>query len=324
MPIRSPVDNPPMGWGVFCGVLAGAFWGTVFIAPKWLAAFTPWELSFGRYLSYAAVAAITLVPTWRRTLAKLDRADLQAMFRQGAAGNVVYYVLLGHGVQLAGVTLTSLVIGMLPLSVTLVGRRDHGAVPLATLKWPLLVVAAGIACINADLFLHAGGSSASVGDKLIGLLCAAGALACWTWYAVDNSRYLRRVHKFSSREWSALYGLASGLLVLAAAGAWWLAGGRPAPASAAAGRDPAVFWAVCLFLALGASLAGNQLWNIACRRVPVTLSGQLIVFETLFALAYGFMLERALPRPLEWAAIVLLSAGVAWTVRLHAVDEPAH
>jgi hypothetical protein len=36
------------------------------------------------------------------------------------------------------------------------------------------------------------------------------------------------------------------------------------------------------------------------------------------------VLAGAMPRPLEWAAIVLLAVGVAWTVRLHAVEEPAH
>jgi len=311
-----------MTWGVLCGMLAGAFWGTVFIAPKWLSAFSPWELAFGRYTSYAAIALVALAPTWRATWGKIDRADLVAMFRQGAAGNVVYYVLLGYGVQLAGVTLTSLIIGVLPLSVTLVGRRDQGAVPLKVLAWPLAVVAAGIACINVDLFSHAGPASGSLADKAIGLLCALGGLVCWTWYAIDNTRYLKRVHKFSGREWSALYGLASGTLALAAAAVWWAFGGRPPAPSPE--RDVAVFWSVCLFLAVGASLIGNQLWNIACRLVPVTLSGQLIVFETLFALAYGFVLAGAMPRPLEWAAIVLLSVGVAWTVRLHAVDEPTH
>ena len=297
-------------------------WGTVFIAPQWLAAFAPWELAFGRYTAYALLALFALAPTWRATWAKVDRADLAAMFRQGAAGNVIYYVLLGFGVQRAGVTLTSLIIGVLPLSVTLAGRRDHGAVPLRQLMWPLLVVAAGIACINVDLFLHTDGKGGSVADKALGLACAVGGLICWTWYALDNTRYLKRVHKFSSREWSALYGLSSGTLALAAAAVWWAAGGRlDAPS---ADRDWRMFWGVCLLLAVGASLLGNHLWNIACRLVPVTLSGQLIVFETLFALAYGFLLNGAMPRPLEWAAIVLLGAGVAWTVRRHAVEEPVH
>jgi len=303
-------------------MLAGALWGTVFIAPKWLAAFSPAELAFGRYTAYAALAAVALLPTWRATWRKIARPDLAAMVRQALAGNVVYYVLLGYGVQLAGVTLTSLVIGVLPLSVTLAGRRDAGAVPLRVLAWPLAVVAAGIACINVDLFLHGGPVGGSAARKLVGLACAVGGLVCWTYYTLDNTRYLKRVHKFSGREWSALYGLTSGTLALAAAAAWWLAGGR-LPADTP-GRDWGAFWLVCAFLAVGASLVGNQLWNIASRRVPVTLSGQLIVFETLFALLYGFALDRAMPRPLEWAAMGLLAVGVAWTVRLHAIDEPTH
>ena len=59
--------------------------------------------------------------------------------------------------------------------------------------------------------------------------------------------------------------------------------------------------------------------------MPVTLSGQLILFETLFALLYGFIYQHHFPRPLEIAAIVLLVAGVVWSVRAHAVDgQVAH
>ncbi|HWT35432.1 MAG TPA: EamA/RhaT family transporter, partial [Paraburkholderia sp.] len=57
------------------------------------------------------------------------------------------------------------------------------------------------------------------------------------------------------------------------------------------------------------------------KRLPLTLSGQLIVFETLFALLYAFIYDHRLPRPLELAAIVLLVAGVSWSVRQHADDD---
>jgi len=59
------------------------------------------------------------------------------------------------------------------------------------------------------------------------------------------------------------------------------------------------------------------LWNAASRYLPLSLSGQLIVFETLFALLYGFLHEGRWPRGLEAAAIVLMLAGVLWSVRLH-------
>jgi drug/metabolite transporter (DMT)-like permease len=87
------------------------------------------------------------------------------------------------------------------------------------------------------------------------------------------------------------------------------------------GRDWQLFWMVNAAVALGASLIGNNLWNISSRRLPLTLSGQMDRFETLFALAYGFVFDHRWPRPLEMAAIMLLMAGVAWSVRLHATDK---
>ena len=125
------------------------------------------------------------------------------LVRHALAGNIVYYMLLALGVKLAGVAPTSLIIGLLPITVTLLGRKDHGAIPLSQLALPLLVVAAGIACINVDVFLHARASGASPGATLLGVLCAFGALLCWSWYALDNARFLKRNAHFSSAEWSA-------------------------------------------------------------------------------------------------------------------------
>jgi len=317
-----------MGIGVLCGLLAGAFWGMVFIAPKLLPVFSPWELAIGRYLAYGLVASIAALPLMGRIARKLTRADCLALLRQAFTGNLLYYVLLAFGVQLAGVGPTSLIIGILPISVTLMGRRDQGAVPLRRLVLPLLVVAAGIACINIDLFggggsTHGAAISAAarpVWQKMAGVICAAGALVCWTLYAVDNARYLQRNPHYSGNEWSALYGLSTGLVSAVLGGIGWLVFGDTLTA-AGSSRDWQWFWTVNAAVALGASLIGNNLWNISSRRLPLTLSGQMIVFETLFALAYGFLFDHRWPRPLEIAAILLLMAGVAWSVRLHATDK---
>ena len=307
--------------GIVCGVLAGAFWGAVFIVPVLLPDFSPLELMAGRYVCYGALAAGLMLPRLLPLLRRLRRGDWLAMLRQALAGNVVYYLLLAYGVKLAGVAPTSLIIGLLPLSVTIFGRKDHGALPLRRLAWPLLVVALGIACINVDIFRHDGGAGgASLAHKLAGVLCAVGALACWTWYALDNARFLKRHAHVSSVEWAMLYGLASGVIALAV-GAVALALQQAGGGDAAPARDWPRYWLVCLLLALGASVIGNYLWNLASRRVPVTLSGQLILSETLFALLYGFVYAQRLPRPLEWAAMLLLTAGVLWSVRRHAQEE---
>ncbi len=312
-----------MWTGILCGLLAGAMWGMVFIVPAMLTAFSPLELALGRYTAYGAMAFLLLLPKLSTLAHRIDRRDGIALLRHALSGNIVYYMLLATGVKLAGVAPTSLIIGVLPITVTLLGRHDHGAVPLARLALPLAVVAAGIACINVDVFLHAHESGRPAWQTATGLACAAGALLCWTWYAVDNARYLKANAHFSSAEWSALYGLSSGViaLLIAVAALVFRHDEVTGAAAAASGRDWGLFWICNALLALGASVVGNGLWNVASRRVPVTLSGQLILFETLFALLYGFVYRQAWPRALEAAAIALLVAGVLWSVRVHAAEE---
>jgi len=245
--------------GMLCGLLAGAMWGMVFIVPTLLPAFSPLELALGRYTAYGLFAASLTARRLPALLRQLDRSDYLVLLRHALSGNIVYYMLLALGVKLAGVAPTSLIIGLLPISITLLGRKDHGAVPLRRLALPLLVVAAGIVCINVDVFTQHGGDGGT--QKLLGVACAAGALACWSWYAIDNARYLKRQHHFSSGDWSALYGLCSGLIALLI-GALALAvfhADVTGAAGLASGRHWPLFWIVNALLALGASVIGNHL-----------------------------------------------------------------
>ena len=307
--------------GVMYGMLAGALWGFVFLGPTLLPDFSPLLLSGGRYLMYGAVSLALALPMARRLIGKLTRADLVALVKLALIGNIVYYMLLSAAVHLIGIAPSSLIVGVLPVTVTLVGRRDHGAVPLRRLALPLAMVVAGIACINVDVFTVANAGHGTMLSRVAGVTCAAGALAAWTWFAVANARYLRQARHFDGNEWSVVWGVVTGAL-----GALLWAGVTLAPGSLIGQAElPAerwhMFWLVNLGLAIGGSWLGNALWNAASTRLPLTLSGQMIVFETLFALIYGFVYAQRLPRALEIAAIVLLVAGVSWSVRQHA-SEP--
>ncbi|MFP5394297.1 MAG: EamA family transporter, partial [Gammaproteobacteria bacterium] len=181
-----------MWTGVLCGVGAGAMWGLVFLMPAWLTGFTPLELAIGRYSAYGAMALGLMLPRLPALLARLQASDYRALLRHALSGNIVYYMLLAVAVRLAGVAPASLIIGLLPVTVSLVGRLDHGALPLRQLAGPLLVAAAGIVCINVDALTHAPPHRFGAAATLFGMACAVGALACWTFYAVDNARFLKR------------------------------------------------------------------------------------------------------------------------------------
>lgn len=293
--------------GVACGVGAGALWGSVFVAPKLAADFTPLQLSAGRYLAYGVVALPLLWPR-RRRLAALGGAEWRALGYLSLLGNIVYYLLLARAVQSGGVAMTSLVIGFLPVAVTLIGSRDRGAVPLRALLPSLGFGAAGIVLIGWDALAVGGASQATP----LGFFCAVGALVSWTAYAVLNARWLVRLEAVSAHDWSLLTGVVTGAqaIVLAVAALALGAGGHGT-------ADWLRFAAVVGFVAVFASVVGNALWNSASRLLPLTLSGQMILFETLFALLYGFVWEGRGPTATEAPAMVCVAASVLTCVRAH-------
>ncbi len=296
--------------GLLYGLVAGALWGGVFLAPKLLEAFTPLQMTAGRYIAYGLAAAVLLAPSWKSVMARMDGRDWRDLALLSLLGNLVYYVGLSVAVQTAGVALASLIIGLLPVTITLAGARKGEGTPLRALAGPLALIVAGGVCINVAVFTASSG--APVGKLVLGVLGATLALAVWTAYAVWNARRLAATPKFNSHEWSLLTGLATGLLSLVLVVPAFMLGGDSHPPAAWTW-----FWMVSFAVAIGASVIGNGLWNAASRVLPLSLSGQLIVFETLFALLYGFLHEGRWPHTLEAAAIVLMLAGVIWSVRLH-------
>jgi drug/metabolite transporter (DMT)-like permease len=108
-------------------------------------------------------------------------------------------------------------------------------------------------------------------------------------------------------------------LPLALAGYAALWGGMAAAGSAfpmPAGPRPEVFLALMAIIGLFASWLGTLCWNEASQRLPTALAGQLIVFETLAALAYAFILRGQMPQPLTLAGIACLMIGVLRAVRV--------
>ena len=292
--------------GILAGILAGSLWGLVFLTPELTRGFSSLQLSAGRYLAYGAISALLLARSWRRVRERLSVREWRALVWLSLAGNIVYYVLLAQAVQRGGVAMASIVIGLLPVVVTLVGSRESHAVPLRHLLPSLLLGGAGLACIAWESL--AGQQRGS----LLGLLCAVGALISWTIYAVANSRVLARLRTITPHEWSLLTGLVTGAEALLLALPAFLMDGPH--------HDRASwlhFGAIVGSVALLCSVIGNGLWNYASRALPLAMMGQMIVFETIFAVLYGFLWEARWPTVAESLALALLIAGVISCASVH-------
>ena len=308
IPIASPANKTSLG--IACGMGAGALWGLIFLAPELVRGFTPLQLSIGRYGAYGVISALLVRPRWRVLSAHLSARDWWSLVWLSLSGNTLYYFLVSTAVQKSGIAMTSLIIGFLPVAVTIIGSRDHGAVPLRALTPSLALCAAGTVCIGWQAIAQP--ASGSAGSEMVGLLFALGALTAWTAYAVGNSRCLARIDQISGHDWNLLTGVVTGTQALALipvsmalesirhTGAQWLCFGQ-----------------VSLGLALLASILGAALWNRASRLLPLTMVGQMILFETLFALLYGFLWEQRWPRPLEVLAFALVAASVFSCIAAH-------
>lgn len=307
--------------GILCALFAGLAWGMVFVTPLLLDDYPGLLLSLGRYVAFGMIA---LVPAWfgRRQLATLTRADWAVAFRLALIGNLLYYALLATAIQLADAPLPTMIIGTLPVVIAICANWRPGqtsdAVRWTKLLPSLLLLATGILLVNASELarLHTLAASRTTSDYLLGCLLAAGGVACWTWYPIVNARYLRAHPHIRSSTWATVQGLATLPLALAGFIVYTVYTQIITPALPILGPRPLHFVLGMAVIGLVASWLGVLLWNKASQLLPTTLVVQLIVFETLAALLYTFVLRGTLPTWPVAAGITLLCGGVLLGVRL--------
>lgn len=321
--------------GILFALAAGLMWGLVFVGPLLLPEYPATLQSFGRYLAFGLIA-LPLGGFDRAELKQLVRTDWLEALKLAGVGNIVYYLFLAAAIQHAGGPLPTLVIGTLPVVITIttkLRRAAAGARAEAPLAWSrlvpsLLLIGAGIALVNhvelAQLRRAANPDLARYG---LGAALAAGAVVCWTWYPIRNAEWLRAHPERSPRAWATAQGLATlPLALLGYAGTWaWSAASGDTFAMPFAPR-PAAFLTLMFTIGLLASWLGTLCWNEASQRLPPSLSAQLIVFETLAALSYAYLLRHQVPPWETWAGVALLVGGVVFAVHTQPPETgaPAH
>jgi drug/metabolite transporter (DMT)-like permease len=291
----------------------------VFVAPVLLPGYPPTVLSVGRYLAFGLIALVLAIPD-RRALRALERADWVEATWLSLVGNLVYYGFLAAAIQTAGGPLPTMIIGTLPVVIAVTSNLSQRELPWRSLAGSLVVIAAGVALVDRDELARLSAQGEPPSRLWLGALLALGAVACWTWYPIRNARWLRRHPRIGSGTWATVQGLTT--LPLALAGAALLAAWNAyAPAGTGTqfegmlGPTPARFVALMFGIGLGASWLGTLCWNRASQLLPTSLAGQLIVFETLAALLYAFLLRAEVPDGGTFAGIALLIAGVTLGMR---------
>ncbi|WKV51645.1 DMT family transporter [Dickeya fangzhongdai] len=305
--------------GIFFALSAGLMWGLVFVAPLLVPDYPAMQLSTGRYLAFGL---IVLPLAWidRKRLQQLTRRDWLEAFKLATVGNLLYYLFLTAAIQRIGVPITSMLIGTLPVvmavSANLLYGRHDGRMPWRRLIPALLLIALGLLLVNlAEL----NGEAADVptGRYLVGMVLALLALVCWTWYPLHNARWLRQNPERQPATWATAQGLAT--LPIALAGFIlvnsYLTVTTP-DFTLPFGPQPWRFLTLIAVIGLFSSWLGTLCWNAASQRLPTVLVGPLLVFETLSALTYTFMLRQSWPPLMTAVGILCLIVGVIYAMRI--------
>ncbi len=314
--------------GVFDALCAGLLWGVVFVAPLLLPNYPATLLTFGRYLAFGLV---TLPIAWwfRAELKQLTKRDWWIATKLSLIGNFLYYLTLSAAIKLAGAPLPTLIIGTLPVVIAVFSNLGtEKSFQWKSLAPSLVLIAAGLLFVNADQLrrINEGGDSTTYA---MGAALAWIAVAAWTWYPIHNARWLRKHTQHSSMTWASAQGLVTlpialvGFVIVLTAlrfnherflGTWL-------------GPDPALFVGLMFTMGFCASWLGTFLWNMASKNTPTALTGQLIVFETLAALSYAYLVYARAPSAYEAIGIALLIVGVIVGVRTFAklsIAAPKH
>lgn len=314
--------------GTLFALAAGLMWGLVFVGPLILNDYPVVMLAFGRYLAFGLIA---LPLGWldRASLRQFSRADWLDALKLSLVGNVLYYLFLASALQRAGGPLPSMIIGTLPVLIAIVANRRNaardGLLPWRQLAPALVLIALGLACVNqSELHALLNDPHADLGRYALGAVLALGALVCWTWYPIRNADWLRHHSQRSPRSWATAQGLMTlPLALLGFALTWaWLGTAQP-DWPMPLGPRPGLYAGMMLAIGLLASWAGTLCWNEASQRLPTSLAGQLIVFETLSALTYAYLWRGSWPDGLTLTGVALLIVGVSWGVRVKPVPESA-
>ncbi|QFR31962.1 DMT family transporter [Ancylobacter sp. TS-1] len=295
--------------GILAGLTTGALWGLAFVAPRVVAPFSALDISVARYLIFGVVSvALMVLPQFRPT--GLSWRMLAVGLALGAVGTFGYFLAISYAVLLAGAVLPPLITGTAPVLLAIVANFRERSLPWGRLAVPLLLIAAGLGVVNLASLQES--ATGEVGRLLGGVALSVFALLMWVAYGLANAVVMRAPDAPDALRWTGVQGLGCGALALLLLPAISMGPAMPDPDSAATLRF--LLWA--LGLGVVTSWVGTYGWVVASERLPMALSAQLIVAETVFGLIYGLCFEQRWPTAAEAVGGLLQLVGVVVAVAI--------
>lgn len=311
--------------GLSYAVGACIVWGLIFAIPLKLNDFSTLEVASGRYITYALFSCLLLFRKGFAPLKVYTARIWMVALVLALLANPIYYVCTITGMRLASAALAVIILGMVPVTIVIYGNWHVKEISIKQLVVPFIAMFIGFVCVNGSQ-VDWSFQEHTIAEYLTGLFCIGIALVTWTVYVVHNARFLKRNPQIPTDEWATLIGVAA-LFWLVVLGLIAQYGFNLIDYGTLFNKaTPHImgYWIGAVILGVFSSWVGCLLWNKASSLLPVSMMGPLMIFETIFALIYVYIVEKTLPSILEIVGVLLLIGGVALSIQIFRKSQFKH
>lgn len=292
-------------------VLSACFiWGLIFVVPQLMVGFSFFEVALGRYFFFGIISLLIMMSNGLKKWFLIPKIIWLKAFIYSLVVTILYYCFLVLGLRYSSASVMTLIAGISPISLTFFGNWKYHTCSFKKLLFPSFLLIIGLVIVNIPGF-QIESSHSTLPEYLFGLFCGLLALVSWNWYVIANDQFLKDYPQVSSSDWSTLIGVATLGWVAVLGGLFsFFASSSHLEKYMTWNPELKMFLIGSTILGLFCSWIGSYLWNRASRRLPVSLTGQLTIFETLFGLLFVYTVEQRLPQTLEGIGIVTILSGV--------------
>lgn len=303
--------NSSKSMGIVAALFAAFAWSLNFVVPFVIGDYSVFDFALFRFGVSGVVAVGFLIWKWD-AIRVLRMGDWLAAFGLGFIGYLGYFLSVAGAAIFAGPVIAPAFLGLVPIVLAVAGNLRQKTVSWSALILPLALAAVGLAFVNAGVFDPA--STTSTRSLIVGIPLAVAAVSLWTWFGLANQRALAQRPRMDTGVWTALILVGGGVEMLVFMPVGLTLGVFNFP-QLGLGWDVAgslYLWSISL--AFLASVGGALAWTFAAQRLPVALSAQLIVSETVFGTIFGLAVHGCWPTTTDILGIVFLVAGVVTAI----------
>jgi drug/metabolite transporter (DMT)-like permease len=305
--------NNSMLIGIVAALFAAFAWSLNFVVPFVIADYSVFDFALFRF-GVSGVLGVGFLLWKSNAMRGLGVRDWLAAFGLGFIGYLGYFLTVAGAAIFAGPVIAPAFLGLVPIVLAVAGNLRRKSVRWSALILPLAAAAIGLAFVNISVFESA--SMTSTQSLVVGIPLAIVAVSLWTWFGLANERALAERPRMDAAVWTAMIlvgggvemlvfmpvGLALGVFNIPQLGLGWEAAGS--------------FYLWSISLAFLASVGGALAWTFAAQRLPVALSAQLIVSETVFGTIFGLAVHGRWPTATEILGIAFLVAGIVAAIHV--------